>query len=344
MLSVFESLPAGFLDSSAQDLYKVLPGPSLFHLRGTQPQPLFVSVLLHGNEDVGLVAIQEVLKKFGEDSLPRSLSFFIGNVEAAAKGLRRLDHQPDYNRVWPQTGHHDESAEHRMMCDVYNEMAKRKPIASIDLHNNTGLNPHYACVNRLDNRFFHLATLFGRTVVYFIRPHGVQSISFAEICPSITVECGRAGDKLGYNHAQELIEALLHITALPTQPIAPHDIDLYHTIATVKIPKQFSFSFDGSDADIQFISEIEHLNFHEIVPGTMIGKIRPGMNLHLEVVDEHGAEVEQQFFEFENNELKFSRSLMPSMFTLNEQVVRQDCLCYLMERYPIAEHQTEIQR
>jgi len=29
--------------------------------------------------------------------------------------------------------------------------------------------------------------------------------------------------------------------------------------------------------------------------------------------------------------------LMPSMFTLDERVIRQDCLGYLMERYPLPE-------
>ena len=53
--------------------------------------------------------------------------------------------------------------------------------ASIDIHNNTGLNPHYGCVNRLDPPFLHLATLFSRIVVYFKRPLGVQSAAFASV-------------------------------------------------------------------------------------------------------------------------------------------------------------------
>jgi len=27
--------------------------------------------------------------------------------------------------------------------------------------------------------------------------------------------------------------------------------------------------------------------------------------------------------------------IMPSMLTVNERAIRQDCLCYLMERYPV---------
>jgi succinylglutamate desuccinylase len=79
----------------------VLPGPALIHLPGRRIPPLFVSVLLHGNEDTGWLAAQSVLKKYATVELPRALSLFIGNVEAARTGLRRLDGQPDYNRVWP---------------------------------------------------------------------------------------------------------------------------------------------------------------------------------------------------------------------------------------------------
>jgi hypothetical protein len=34
-------------------------------------------------------------------------------------------------------------------------------------------------------------------------------------------------------------------------------------------------------------------------------------------------------------ELLTRRVVMPSMLTLDERVIRQDCLCYLMERFPI---------
>jgi hypothetical protein len=29
---------------------------------------------------------------------------------------------------------------------------------------------------------------------------------------------------------------------------------------------------------------------------------------------------------------------MPSMFTLDERIIRQDCLGYLMERYPLPDY------
>ena len=58
---------------------------------------------------------------------------------------------------------------------------------------------------------------------------------------------------------------------------------------------------------------------------------RPG--LPLDVRDEQGQDVGERFFEVEGGELRLRQSLMPSMLTRNQAVIRQDCLGYLMERY-----------
>jgi hypothetical protein len=54
--------------------------------------------------------------------------------------------------------------------------------------------------------------------------------------------------------------------------------------------------------------------------------------LPVEAKAENGEDVSERFFELRDGELMFKRPTMPSMMTLNERVIRQDCLCYLMER------------
>lgn len=41
-----------------------------------------------------------------------------------------------------------------------------------------------------------------------------------------------------------------------------------------------------------------------------------------------------EFFTTANGLLRLRRAAMPAMLTLDARVVRQDCLCYLMERVP----------
>lgn len=331
MLTQYEYLPEGMLDLPASRLHEVLPGPSLIHLPGHRTPPLFISVLLHGNEDTGWLAVQSVLKKYISTGLPRSLSLFVGNVEAARSGLRRLDNQPDFNRVWPG-GEETHPAEQAIMQQVVDTMRARGVFASIDIHNNTGFNPHYACVNRLDQSFLHLATLFSRVVVYFTQPRGVQSAAFAELCPAVTVECGKPGTPGSVEHAAGFMEACLHLSSFPEHPVAPHDMELFHTVSTVKVPEQFSFGFATPGTDIDFVAELDHFNFRELEPGNCLGRVRQGSSARLEAWDENGADIGERLFDYHLNEITLKQLLMPAMLTRDERVIRQDCLCYLMER------------
>lgn len=333
-LNQLDHLPPGLMEADARDLIDILDGPSLIHLPGRRPQPLFVSVLQHGNETTGLIAIQQLLKRLEGQELPRALSLFIGNIEAAAKGLRRLDGQPDYNRCWPGTPTPEVSEAH-MMREVSDIMAARGVFASIDIHNNTGLNPHYACINKLDHRFLQLATLFSRTVVYFIRPTGVQSMAFAEHCPAVTLECGKPGQAHGVEHAVDYLNACLHLSEIPGHAVSERDVDLYHTMAQVKIPEHCSFSFGHSAVHIALDAELEQMNFREVPPGTEFGVIDRDSEARLIAFDEHGQDVTTHYFGLDEHRIVLKRAVMPSMLTMDERVVRQDCLCYLMERMPL---------
>jgi succinylglutamate desuccinylase len=331
MLREWDHLPEGFLSARPGDLEGLLGGPGLIHLPGRRPEPLFVSVLLHGNEPAGLEAMQTLLRDPPPGGLPRSLSLFVGNVSAARAGARRLDGQPDYNRVWPG-GDGGDTPEHRLMARVTERMRELAPFASVDVHNNTGLNPHYACINRLENRFLQLATLFGRTVVYFIRPRGVQSLAFAEFCPAVTLECGKAGDAHGVEHARDFITACLQLAEIPSQPVAHHDMDLFHTVAVVKVPETVSFSFSPGAEDLIFDPDLDRMNFRELPAGTALATVRPGSPVLIEAGSETGEDVTAEYFAVHQDRLVLRRPMMPSMLTLDERVVRQDCLCYLMER------------
>jgi hypothetical protein len=333
MLQEFDYLPEKLLALEANQLADHLNGPTLIHLPGRREQPLFVSVLMHGNETVGWEAIRTLLARFqGGRDLPRALSLFIGNVSAAAQGVRMLPGQPDYNRIWCGS-EEAETPEHRMMTQVVERMRERRPFASVDVHNNTGLNPHYACINHLDTRFFHLAQLFSRTVVYFLRPRGVQSMAFADLCPSVTLECGKVGSTHGVEHARDYLEACLHLAEHPLHPVSHLDIDLFHTVAQVKISPDASFGFEQGESDIVLDPDIDHLNFRELPAGTQFGWIN-GVGLDaLDVRDERGDVVVGDYFTIEDGQLCLHRSVMPSMLTKDQSVIRQDCLCYLMERY-----------
>lgn len=332
MLTRLDSLPGGFLETPARELHRLLDGPTLIHLPGRRTPELFVSLLLHGNEDTGLVALQEVLRGHAGRILPRAMSILIGNVSAAREGLRRLDHQPDYNRVWPGSELHADTAEHAAMSEVRQIMAGRGLYASIDIHNNTGLNPHYGVVARLDPATLHLALLFSRTVVWFRGAAGSQTAAFSSLCPSVAVECGKPGNPASEAQAARFIDGCLHLAGFPSHGVREHDIDLYHTVATVKLPGDVSFGFGDAQAELNFDPRLDHMNFRLLDAGTPFGQTRHPAPL--EVRDEAGRDVAAAFFTVADGSLRLCRRAMPAMLTLDARAVRQDCLCYLMERVP----------
>jgi succinylglutamate desuccinylase len=329
MLRQYTDLPSGFLDAASAELEEVLGGPTLIHLPGLRDRPLFVSTLLHGNETSGIEAVQQLLRVHLNRPLPRALSLFIGNVHAARVGLRRLQGQPDYNRVWPGGGDAD-SAEARMLAEIVDQMRQRRVFAAIDIHNNTGLNPHYGCVNDLDGRFLYLASLFSRTVVYFTRPRGVQSMALGRLCPAVTIECGQPGSRYAAEHAREFVEAALHLSEIPAHPSS--ELGVFRTVATVKIPPTVSFGFGDVAVDLQLMDDLQQFNFRELPAGTAFARVPPQRVGRFAVEDNEGRDVAAEFFELADGELRTRRQLMPSMLTHDALVIRQDCLCYLMER------------
>ncbi len=334
-LTILDAPPPGLFERDATRLHEILPGPALLHLPGQRTPALFVSVLLHGNETTGWEAVRRLLARHADRPLPRALTLFIGNVQAAREGRRVLPGQQDYNRIWRGEGR---APEHQLARQVLAELDRREWFAAVDVHNNTGKNPHYACVNRLENRFLHLARLFSRTVVYFIRPDTVLSLAMASRCPAVTVECGQPGQARGVAHVSEFLEACLHLDHFPEHPLTHRDVDLFHTVATVKIPPSVRFGFgDREGVDLCLLPDIDRFNFTELPAGTAFGRVLRNDLQPFTVTDEAGREVFPRFFDINAGWIQTRTPVMPSMLTLDREVIRQDCLCYLMERLPLPE-------
>ena len=334
MLNEMNQLPDGFLTAKAEDLHDILKVPTLFHLQGINPQPLFVCTLLHGNETTGLYAIQRLLKKYREKSLPRAISLFVGNVAAAKEGQRRLDNQDDYNRIWPGS-HHGDSPEKDMMHLVTHIMRKKKPFASIDIHNNTGKNPHYGCINILNPHGLVLASKFSDIAVYFTSPKGVQSSAFSDFCPSAVLECGQSGDKSGEDHALAYLESILELDDLSSHN--SNNLKLYHTVARVLIPRTVSIGNDinSGSCDICLSEQLDDKNFHKIHPGTEFATVDASKEKLVIVSSESSEDVTDEYIEINNNKLLFKKPVTLSMYTRNEKAIRQDCVCYFMEELHI---------
>ena len=329
-LDQFNGLPKGFFSLSVEDILELFPNPTLLRLAGTRSDPIFVSILLHGNEYSGLVAVQELLKKY-PDLLPRSMYLFIGNVKAAAAGLRSLPGQSDFNRCWPGGDNCDNSTA-AMLRQVFDLVTADPLLAAIDVHNNTGTNPHYACMTDVTTDNQHLAAMFNHIGLVFKRPKGVSTMAFDGVCPAVTIECGRPGDAAGIQHATEMLDALLNIDHLPQRPIAAHDLQLVQSLVTLNIPDDITFDFNlSAQADLTFDDGFERKNFTELKTTDVFAHTRVARPLR--ITNQDGEDVTDDIMRVENGKVYLNRRLMPAMITLDKAIVRQDCLCYLLADY-----------
>ncbi len=329
-LTILSSLPDNFFNLEIETIREIFPTPTLIHLSGHKSPALFVSILLHGNEYSGLKTIQAILSKYGEH-LPRSIYIFIGNVAAAEKNCRVLPGQTDFNRCWPGTEMKPNPAT-KLMSEVIEVATRDRLFAAIDIHNNTGTNPHYACMTDVTQDNQHLAAMFNHIGMVFKRPKGVSTMAFNGICPAATLECGKPGEVTGIQHATELLDGLLHMDHFPQRPVAPHDLQLVQSLATLNIPDDVSFDFNlSAQADLTFEAGFERKNFTEIKTTDIFAFTR--IPSPLIITSQEGENVTDEIMRVENGKIYLNKILMPAMITMDKSIIRQDCLCYLLVDY-----------
>jgi hypothetical protein len=83
------------------------------------------------------------------------------------------------------------------------------------------------------------------------------------------------------------------------------------------------------------------LNFSELPANTLLGWLGSERKSWLHAWDEQCNEVGAQYFFYANNEIRLKTPMMPAMLSCDSRVVRQDCLCYLMERTTVDDDAVE---
>jgi len=335
-LQRLSQFPNRLADLDIRHIKSAFPKPTLLSIEGRRPEPLFVSTLLHGNEPTSFVVLQDLARRFANTAPPRTLMIFVGNVDATAAGARHLDSQPDFNRIWAG----GVGPEFDLAREVITAARDARPFASIDIHNNTGTNPFYGCINTMRPENLGLAALFARVAVYYRNPPTTQSMAFAQFCPAITIECGRVGNPIGTERAISFVNDVLHLDHLPTRVPPEQDLALYETIGRVVIESKVRFSFTDATADLLLRADLDEKNFSDLSPGEAWGTSTLTRN-PLRVLDEFDREHVEEFFDYSSGTIRLRRPVTPSMLTLREDIIRQDCLGYLMTRLPLHDASNE---
>lgn len=332
MINMLEQLPDGILEVEADQLNEYVENHTLVHLKGSNKVPLFISILQHGDETTGWDAIKALIKKH-QNQLPRSIYLLFGNVQAAAQNLRQLDNQPDFNRCWPGLHQKDDNIT-MVMAKITDMMKKIKPFASIDIHNNSGRNPHYAGINSLNIEFVNLASLFSETIIHFTSPDGIQSGAFAPFCPAVTIECGLSGTADGIEQTHSFLDKLVNVSTLKEIPGLNKQQQVLNIFSTVKVKPEVSIAITEDTTDsVDFIisDDLDYLNFQMVDEGTVFGHTRSYETpMPFAVTDQVGQDITELYFEKKGQEIRIKQKVIPAMITQSVKAIRLDCLCYFM--------------
>ena len=330
-LKIINRIPEDFLEIQPREITKLIESPTLIHLRGENNQPFFISILLHGNEFSGLIILKKILKKY-LSRLPRSLIIFVGNPKACEQGLRHLESQPDFNRIWKGGSSYEVS----LVKPVLKYARDQKICGAIDIHNNTGKNPVYACIDKKEEEFIKLAQAFSKNIVYFTKPDSVLSVALSDICPAIVIECGLPGYTEGIDAGVRFIEDVLDKDEKwKNNKVKKNPI--YQTHATLYISPDTKVCFHPNpflkEKHLCFVSHLDEFNFKQLEAGTFLGKISDQKQMKL--IDKNGLNIFDEFFSIVENNLTVKSPFTPCMLTKNVQIAKSDCLGYIMEKTSI---------
>jgi len=303
-----------------------LEGPTLFSRKGRDSSRLrVVSGLLHGNEPSGLHAVHRALL---EPSPPAvDCLFFLGAVHAAQKEPRHthrmLPGRRDLNRCFARPA---DDLDGRIAQDAL-EWLRRGPVeAAIDLHNNSGHNPAYSVLLQTDSQHVGIAELFAKVHVYTDFRMGTIMEALDPEFPTVTVECGHAGDERADELAWKGTREFLWQDELPQS--APGEATvLSHPLRVLVAPGvSVAFGDEADHAHLLLSADVDRHNFQTLEPGTPIGTLQRGTRAPLVARNAKGRDFSRELFECRADRLWVRRRLTPMMMTTDPAIAHGDCL------------------
>ncbi len=314
-------LPGEVLDCTAAQLADVLSGPTLFDLTKPGRDPLFVSVLLHGNETSGWEAVRKLFSRHPELTSTSSILVFVGNVLSARKGVRKLDGQPDYNRVW----NGGSTPEHKLAEGVIAYAGSKQPWCAIDVHNNSGPNPHYSVITDLARATRSLASAFSSLAILAKQPPGTLTQAFSDFCTSITIEAGIPADPDSSERAGTLIRRLLSEGKLLEG--SPESLEIFDNFVRVTVEPEIA-NKDHTFPELN--PELDTFNFRCLPAGSLVCRLKDRAR-GIRANDAEQRDVTEDYFVIENSEVRLRQDVIMSMYTRDPLIAMQDCICYFLK-------------
>lgn len=319
------------LDAGDAEFLRSLGGPTAIRIPGRdRTRCRAVVTLLHGNEPSGMRALRAWFRS--EFSPVTDLLVVFGNVQAGLVGQRLLDDGRDLNRCFlpPFDG-----PEGSIASQILEAIHARPMEALIDLHNNTGRNPAYGVATDAKPERIGLVAPFGHRCVVSDIPLGSLMEALDPSLPSLTVECGRAGDRVADETALRGLRAFVGTDDIVASARASADgIGVLENPRRVCLRQEIGIDFAERrrpGAGLTLTLDIDRHNFERMPAGELVGWIDPGTPWPIYCVDAAGRDASRQLFASVGDELRTRVAMTPIMMTTEPRIAREDCLFYVVD-------------
>ena len=319
-----------------EDFLRWLGGPCWIDCPGEdRGRRRVVATLLHGNEPSGLRAVHAYLRS---DRVPAvDAVLYIASVEAALGpplfGCRMLPGHRDMNRCFAPPFDGLEGAR----AEAFLRALGEQPVeALVDLHNNTGQNPAYGVGCGVSAARLNITGLFGD----FFVDSDIQLATLVDHaqahCPSVTIECGRAGDPAADAAALSGLERFLSVASLRLEAAPPAQMMVLSSPVRIHLADGVAVQFADTPqpgVDLTLEHDIDRHNFGVLPAGSTIGWVRDGAPwplLALGPEGPDGGDLSRAMFVIRGGRLTTTRDMIPVMMTTSPDAARQDCLFYAM--------------
>ena len=333
------SAPRSLLGASVEDFLRQLEGPTAIAVPGRDQSRRRAAVtLLHGNEPSGARAIRSWLLEHAEPATDALL--VIVSVDAAREAPwfshRMLRGRPDRNRCFglaagdPRAG----SSDARLAGALLELLGERPCEAIVDLHNNTGRSPAYGVGTRLGTPQLALTSLFADRYMLSDLRLGTLMEALEDLTPSVTIECGRAGDPLADAVALAGLDRFLGRPSLDLDAEVHPEIGVLDAPLRVTLRPGARLAFGtraDADADLTLLDRVDRHNFELVPAGTTLGWVSTAGTLPLSAVGADDVDVASELFDVSGHEVLTRRAIVPIMMTLDPVVATTDCLFYAMQ-------------
>jgi hypothetical protein len=155
----------------------------------------------------------------------------------------------------------------------------------------------------------------------------------AAIAPTVTIECGRAGDPAADANARVGLTRFLATTDLAALPVPALRILTHPLRVCVRPGVRLAFGdAPVAAADLTLARDVDRHNFEELAPGTAIGWVGAGSPWPLAAHGRDGEDRSRELFAVRGGVLYARQPLTPIMMTTDARAAAADCLFYAVRR------------